>query len=134
MLLKVGHFAFRFFSPQNTIFLLMLWRHTDDWRCTVQNILHLFVIIFLFLYYRQPEGCLQYHTTLSGRFQSFNFADSSTPAHLANQKYVCINKIDFFAYLQGYPNLSKDCLMTATVPKFWLICLFYCFLKTDSCK
>ena len=37
--------------------------------------------------YKPPEGCLQYHTTLAGRFQSFNFADSTSPMHLASQKY-----------------------------------------------
>ena len=35
---------------------------------------------------RQPEGCLQYHTTLTGRFTTFNFADVTSPAHLQNQK------------------------------------------------
>ena len=62
-----------------------------------------------FTYYRQPEGCLQYHTTLTGRFQSFNFADSSTPAHLANQKYVCINK----TYLLLTIKATQFCLTTA---------------------
>ena len=33
-----------------------------------------------------PDGCLQYHTTLSGRFQTFNFAEATTPQHLASQK------------------------------------------------
>ena len=56
---------------------------------------------------RPPDGCLQYHTTLAGRFQTFNFADSSSPAHLATQKYV---KTDIFAYLQGYTILPDDCL------------------------
>ena len=37
--------------------------------------------------YKPPEGCLQWHTTLSGRFQSFNFLETSTPQHLASQKY-----------------------------------------------
>ena len=36
--------------------------------------------------YRQPEGCLQYHTEITGRFQTFNFADTTTPQHLASQK------------------------------------------------
>ena len=38
--------------------------------------------------YRQPEGCLQWHTTLTGRFQTFNFAETTTPQHLASQKCV----------------------------------------------
>ena len=39
--------------------------------------------------YRPPDGCLQYHTTLSGRFQTFNFAETTTASqvHLAAQKY-----------------------------------------------
>ena len=37
--------------------------------------------------YRQPEGCLQYHTELTGRFTTFNFQDTTTPQHLASQRY-----------------------------------------------
>ena len=47
----------------------------------------LLVIIIIFLC-RQPEGCLQWHTTLTGRFQTFNFAETTTPQHLASQKCV----------------------------------------------
>lgn len=45
--------------------------------------------------YRPPDGCLQYHTTLSGRFQTFNFAETTTASqiHLAAQNYaVCIRQ------------------------------------------
>ena len=35
---------------------------------------------------RPPDGCLQYHTTLQGRFQTFNFAETTTYSHLASQK------------------------------------------------
>jgi len=45
--------------------------------------------------YRPPDGCLQYHTTLSGRFQTFNFAETTTTSqiHLAAQNYaVCIRQ------------------------------------------
>ena len=35
---------------------------------------------------RPPDGCLQYHTTLQGRFQTFNFAETTTLSHLASQK------------------------------------------------
>ena len=43
--------------------------------------------------WRQPEGCLQYHTTLVGRFQTFNFLETTTPMHLASQEYVqCLKK------------------------------------------
>jgi len=51
--------------------------------------------------YRQPEGCLQYHTTLTGRFQTFNFADSTTPIHLASQNYgICIRQEDGYCCIQ----------------------------------
>jgi hypothetical protein len=37
--------------------------------------------------HRPPDGCLQYHTTLAGRFQTFNFAAASTAyQHLASQE------------------------------------------------
>ena len=39
---------------------------------------------------RAPDGCLQFHTTLAGRFQTFNFAETTTPMHLASQKYDVI--------------------------------------------
>ena len=47
--------------------------------------------------YRPPDGCLQYHTTLSGRFQTFNFAETTTTSqvHLAAQKYF------FKSYIYG---------------------------------
>jgi len=45
--------------------------------------------------YRPPDGCLQYHTTLSGRFQTFNFAETTTASqvHLLAQNYaICIRQ------------------------------------------
>ena len=45
---------------------------------------------------RAPEGCLQFHTTLAGRFQTFNFAETTTPMHLASQKYDTCN--DFWKF------------------------------------
>ena len=38
------------------------------------------------LIFRAPDGCLQYHTGVSGRITSFNFLDSGG-THLASQKY-----------------------------------------------
>lgn len=35
--------------------------------------------------YAPPSGCLQYHTGLTGRFQTFNY-DATVVAHLSNQK------------------------------------------------
>ena len=34
---------------------------------------------------RPDSGCLQYHTGTTGRFETFNFADSAS-THLASQK------------------------------------------------
>jgi len=35
--------------------------------------------------YESPEGCLQYHSTLTGRISSFNFDNAARPQHLASQ-------------------------------------------------
>jgi hypothetical protein len=44
---------------------------------------------------KPPDGCLQYHTTLSGRFQTFNFAETTTYSHLASQNYaICVRRED----------------------------------------
>jgi len=51
--------------------------------------------------WRQPEGCLQYHTTLTGRFQTFNFADATTPIHLASQNYgICIRQEEGYCCIE----------------------------------
>lgn len=51
-----------------------------------------------------PDGCLQYHTTLSGRFQTFNFAETTTPQHLASQDYgVCIRQEEGYCCIQYTP-------------------------------
>ena len=40
-----------------------------------------------------PDGCLQYQTGLTGRFSSFNWADSTTAVHLASQtQNLCIRQ------------------------------------------
>ena len=53
---------------------------------------------------RPPSGCFQYHTGLTGRFQTFNFQDSATPLHLANQQYdVCIRSEDGYCCVQYAP-------------------------------
>ena len=41
-----------------------------------------------------PEGCLQYHTGVDGRFESFNFpGNSPSEMHLPNQDYqICIRQ------------------------------------------
>ena len=99
-----NYFSFDILKREQNLLTLV-----KDW----SNILHINICIHLF-HYRQPEGCLQYHTTLTGRFQTFNFEESTNPVHLANQEYVvCINKTDFFSYLQGYTILPDNCLKTA---------------------
>jgi len=51
--------------------------------------------------WRQPEGCLQYHTTLTGRFQTFNFADTNPAVHLASQDYgICIRQEEGYCCIQ----------------------------------
>ena len=36
--------------------------------------------------FAEPAGCLQYHTTLTGTIQSFNYQNSGVRQHLANQE------------------------------------------------
>ena len=63
--------------------------------------------------YRQPEGCLQWHTTLTGRFQTFNFAETTTPQHLASQKYV-----NLVLCVQVYQNvLNSDFQSKLSMPR-----------------
>ena len=41
--------------------------------------------------YGPPDGCLQYHTGLTGRITTFNFLETTTPQHLALQEYsICV--------------------------------------------
>ena len=46
--------------------------------------------------YDPPNGCLQYHTGIDGRFATFNYGLSGTPStytHLRNQNYrICIRQ------------------------------------------
>ena len=43
--------------------------------------------------YSPPDGCLQYHTGVDGRFETFNFPGTTTMQHLQNQDYrVCIRQ------------------------------------------
>ncbi len=58
--------------------------------------LTLIAFYFYFVLFKcsQPSGCLQYTTSLSGRFTSFNFAGvNSAYEHLANQNYrFCVRQ------------------------------------------
>ena len=41
--------------------------------------------------YGPPDGCLQYHTGLTGRITTFNWLETTTPQHLALQEYsICV--------------------------------------------
>ena len=43
--------------------------------------------------YRPESGCLQYHQGLTGRIETFNFANTATQSHLASQNYnICIRQ------------------------------------------
>ncbi len=42
-------------------------------------------LIYNFFLQRPPSGCLQYHTSPSGRFSTFNFSPEAGNIHLANQ-------------------------------------------------
>lgn len=35
---------------------------------------------------RAPAGCLQYFDTISGKFTTFNYLETTTKAHLSNQQ------------------------------------------------
>ena len=49
------------------------------------------------------NGCLQYHTGVSGRIETFNW-DSGTEAHANNQQYtVCIRQEDGYCCVQFMP-------------------------------
>jgi len=43
--------------------------------------------------YRPDSGCLQYHQGLTGRIETFNFANTAVQSHLASQNYnICIRQ------------------------------------------
>ena len=45
--------------------------------------------------YSQPNGCLQYHTGIDGRLETFNWGNvgTSQDSHLRNQNYrICIRQ------------------------------------------
>lgn len=49
---------------------------------------------------RAPDGCLQYHTGVSGRITSFNFLDSGG-THLASQQYsACVRQEEGYCCVQ----------------------------------
>ena len=51
--------------------------------------------------YSPPDGCLQYQTGLTGRFSTFNWADSTTAVHLASQtQNLCIRQEEGYCCVQ----------------------------------
>ena len=79
--------------------------------------------------YRPPDGCLQYHTTLSGRFQTFNFAETTTASqvHLLAQKYLFLYltyMVSSFDIQYGH-KLGIICIIT------WLSCNNLTFFKKN---
>ncbi|TRY67160.1 hypothetical protein TCAL_15822 [Tigriopus californicus] len=54
-----------------------------------------------------PDGCLQYHTELDGRFQTFNYA-AKDESHLDDQKYysICIRQMLGYCCIQ-YSDLRR---------------------------
>ena len=74
----------------------------------------------------QPSGCLQYTTSLSGRFTSFNFAGvNSAYQHLANQNYrFCVRQAQGKL---GFPlHVLFWGVITKTFPGYcciqWMVC------------
>ena len=57
-----------------------------------------------FEFFSPPNGCLQYHTGIDGRFKTFNF-DGDTVQHLRNQDYrICIRQEEGMKIEQYYNN------------------------------
>jgi len=64
--------------------------------------------------YAPPDGCLQYQTGTTGRFTSFNWADSSTTIHLASQTQpLCIRQEEGYCCVQ-----YQACSVTSVTSAF----------------
>jgi len=51
--------------------------------------------------YRPDSGCLQYHQGLTGRIETFNFANTAVQSHLRNQNYnICIRQEQGYCCVQ----------------------------------
>ena len=60
---------------------------------TSGNVWHVTYKLSYYYIYSPPPGCLQYHTGIDGRFETFNFPGTTTMQHLRNQDYrVCIRQ------------------------------------------
>jgi len=73
--------------------------------------------------YRPDSGCLQYHQGLTGRIETFNFANSATQSHLASQNYnICIRQEQGYCCVQytvcsDANSYSLDVLTAAAMAK-----------------
>lgn len=53
--------------------------------------------------YKRPEGCLQYHTGIDGRFTTFNF-NGVVPQHLDAQRYnICVRQEEGYCCIMYTP-------------------------------
>ena len=75
----------------NICFYILLW-----WGC--KNI-----------YFRPRDGCLQYHTGLTGRFTSFNFIPTGDN-HLKEQKYGTSSTIMYLKVGFDFQSFQLQCL------------------------
>ena len=58
-----------------------------------KNLSHLITFNHHYFILSPPDGCLQYHTGIDGKFETFNFPGTTTVQHLPNQDYsVCIRQ------------------------------------------
>ena len=69
-------------------------------------------LIFHFFFISAPSGCLQYYTSASGQFKSFNYrtepAADDGPNHLANLNYaICFRIENGFCGIK-YSQVSSD--------------------------
>ncbi len=82
---------------------LLRWSVPTDQGNLVIAIMKLFTDFFG---HRPPEGCMQYHTGLTGRITTFNFdqATSTSQQHLRTQEYsICIRPEEGYCCVQYTP-------------------------------
>ena len=86
-----------------------------------------------------PPGCLQYHTGVDGRFETFNFpGNSPVMQHLRNQDYrICIRQEEgrVYSYIIGISH--KMCplpgITLLSYHSFFIIIFQNCFSNTGYC-
>jgi len=79
--------------------------------------------------YAPPDGCLQYQTGLTGRFSSFNWADSTTAVHLASQtQNLCIRQE------AGYCCVQYQACSTSSAPSAFSVTTAIAGAETTQCS